>query len=332
MILPRRLSSVLLVSVPILSSLVSLTACAPLKVRMGLRTPLEQTSITSIRAALAKEPAIAPGEKAPLIVSFTGADGRVLETEGKGHGKVLWSDLKLDATVVSANNKGVLSLPADPRVSDGQRGHVTITVPSHPDLRAELEVPLRYDYPYAAYFTGSAGNSGFDGTSGIDGSSGMSGSLDPAHPSSGGDGGNGSKGSDGSRGRDGSDAPAVQVRVTLKPGASPVLLEVEVSARGAKSYYLVDPQEGSLTVSARGGDGGRGGTGGRGGHGGSGGIGSPSGRSGMDGSSGSDGSRGSDGHDGKITVIYDPQAGPYLSAIRGFPKPVMTEQAVPALW
>jgi hypothetical protein len=36
-------------------------------------------------------------------------DGKVLQTEGAGKGKVLWKDLTVAATVVTANQKGVLS-------------------------------------------------------------------------------------------------------------------------------------------------------------------------------------------------------------------------------
>lgn len=91
--------------------LLALTACARVKVRMGWRTPLNQTPISSIHAALPKGAAIAPGEKAPLVVSITEPNGQVLQTEGKGHGKILWRDLKLDTTLVTANQKGDWSAP-----------------------------------------------------------------------------------------------------------------------------------------------------------------------------------------------------------------------------
>ena len=183
---------------------------------------------------------------------------------------------------------------------------MTVTVPSHPDLRADLDIPLRYDYPYAANFSGSSGNNGSDGFSGSSGTTGSTGSMGPNHPSAGGDGGNGGNGSDGSRGGDGGDAPPVLVRVTLKPGPHP-LLQIAVipqiptgkypwsmPATPQEMFFLVDPQEGSLTVIASGGSGGRGGKGGRGGRGGSGGIGSPDGSSGSNGSDGHDGSSGFD--------------------------------------
>ena len=42
---------------------------------------------------------------------LTQPDGKVLQTEGQGHGKVLWKDLTVTATVVTANQKGILSVP-----------------------------------------------------------------------------------------------------------------------------------------------------------------------------------------------------------------------------
>ena len=168
------------------------------------------------------------------------------------------------------------------------------------------------------------------------------------HPSAGGDGGTGGNGSDGSSGGNGGDASPVLVRVTLKSGTHPLLqiavipqistgkspwsLPTTKPAASQETFFLVDPQEGSLTVTANGGSGGRGGKGGKGGSGGSGGMGSPDGHSGSNGSNGSDGFA---GHNGQITIIYDPSAQPYLSAIHvpgQYPEPLFTEQPVPPLW
>jgi hypothetical protein len=112
-------------------------------------------------------------------VKVTLSDGTILLTEGQGEGKVQWKDLAVTANVVVANNKGVLSLPKDPRKSDAKMGHVAVTVPSHPGVHTELDVPFRYDIKFAANFSGSSGLSGNDGLNGMDGTSGSSGSLDP---------------------------------------------------------------------------------------------------------------------------------------------------------
>jgi len=318
-----------------LAAVVALSGCAAIQVKLGMRVYLEKIPITSIQAKQGDGQGMAPGEKSPLIVTVTQPDGKVLTTEGKGHGKVLWKDLTVTPSVVSAGKKGVVVLSRDPRISDGKLPHVSIAVPSHPDLHADLDIPVEYDRQFTANFSGRSGSSGVDGTSGPDGSSGLSGSNDPDHPSAGGDGSDGGSGSDGSNGGDGEDGPPVLVRITLRPGSHP-LLQAGVSARGVEQLFLVDPQGGTLTVLDEGGSGGPGGKGGRGGRGGSGGSGTPDGHSGRDGSDGRDGLNGSSGRGGSITVIYDPHAGPYLGRLKllneGGPKPVFREQTVGPLW
>lgn len=200
---------------------------------------------------------IAPGQKSPLVVMVTEPDGKVLVTDGQGRGKAMWKDLTVTASVVTANQKGIVSLPRDPRVSEGKEPHVTVRVSSHPGIHAELDVPIRYDYHFTSNFSGSPGSSGSDGTDGADGASGSWVSSDPNDPSQGGDCSNGDAGSDGQQGEDGGNAPPVQVRVTLKSESHP-LLQVSVSAAGKLKLYVVDPQGGSLTVKADGGPEGRG--------------------------------------------------------------------------
>jgi hypothetical protein len=314
--------------------LLELSGCTPIKVKLGMKVYLARTPIASIAVSLPKGPGIAPGEKSPLVVVVTEPDGKVLQTEGAGHGKVLWKDLTVTASVATAKQKGILSLAKDPRISDGKLAHVTITVPSHPDIRAELDIPVRYNYAFTSNFSGSSGSSGMNGSDGMAGSSGSMGS-DPNNPSPGGNGGNGTDGSNGQDGGPGGDAPPVQVRVALRSRSHP-LLQVSVTAAGHNRLYLVDPQGGSLTVRADGGSGGSGGRGGRGGQGGSGGMGTPSGSNGMSGSDGRNGFDGSPGRGGSITVTYDPQAKPFLAAIRlsnkGGPTPVFQEEPVAPLW
>jgi len=176
-----------------LASLPALSGCAALQVKMGTKVYLAKLSVSSIEVSQPKGAGIGPGQKSPLVVTVTQPDGKVLTTEGAGNGKVLWEDLKVESTVVAVSKKGVVSLLEDPRVSDGKLPHLVITAPSHPDLRAELDIPLRYDYRYSAYFSGSSGSSGMNGTSGLDGSNGSVGSMDPNHPSAGGNGTDGAR-------------------------------------------------------------------------------------------------------------------------------------------
>lgn len=290
-------------------------ACARLKVWTGARISLEKVPISSLTANLQSPGGLAPGEHAPLVVTLQTRDGKTLQTEGSGHGVVMWQDLAISAEIVQVNNRGIVSMPADPRLSDGKQPHLIVTLPSQPGLQAELNIPLRYDQSFSANFSGPSGSSGMDGQAGTDGSMGSSGSSDPDHPVPGGDGSDGGSGTDGDNGGRGGDALPVEVRVSLRAGSHP-LLQVRVSNAQRQEFFLVDPQGGSLQIKAEGGSGGSGGRGGRGGSGGSGGMGSPDGRRGNDGSSGHDGWSGSDGNAGPITVIYDPQVKPFLACIR----------------
>jgi hypothetical protein len=160
-----------------LLSLLTLTGCASVKNSMGWQPVLlDKISVASIKASLPKGPGMSPGEKFPLLVVLTEPDGKILETSGAGPGKVPWKDLEITASVVTVDQKGVVFLPDDPRISDGKNPHVTITVPSHPDLRAELDIPVRYDHAYTSDFSGTrglSGSSGMDGLSGASGSHGL---------------------------------------------------------------------------------------------------------------------------------------------------------------
>ena len=315
--------------------LLTLSGCTSIKVKLGMRIYLAKTDVTAMQVSLPKGPAIAPGEKLGLVVNFAQPNGKPLMTEGQGKGKVLWKDLTVTPSVVTADQKGNVALPHDPRKSDGKTAHIAISAPSHPDLHAELDIPITYDYNFVANFSGAPGSNGFNGTDGMNGADGISGSTDPNTPSPGGNGGDGTNGSDGQDGGNGGDAPAVTVLVTLRSGAHS-LLQMSVSAAGKRRLYLVDPQGGALSVSANGGAGGAGGKGGSGGHGGSGGSGTPNGSSGSNGLSGRNGFDGLPGKGGSITVTYDPSAKPYLTAIHlsnhGGPAPVFVEAAVAPLW
>jgi hypothetical protein len=209
--------------------------CASMQVRLGWKVYLDRTPVASIEARLPQGPGIAPGGKSALVVVVTEPDGKTLVTEDKGQGKVMWKDLNVTASVVTVNQKGIVFLPRDPRISDGKDGHVTITVPSHPDIHTELDIPVRYDQKFVANFSGTSGFNGMDGMNGTDGTSGRPGSIDPNDPSPGGDGTNGSDGSNGGNGGNGGDAPPVDVRVAL---SSPWLLRRTIRISGSPKLLL----------------------------------------------------------------------------------------------
>src|SRR5581483_327130 len=274
---------------------VALSGCSKLEVKLGTRVEIAKLPVTAMDAHLQGDPGVAPGERTPLVVTFSEPDGTVLSTEGAGKGKVLWKDLSVSATLVSVSKKGAVSLRHDPRASDGKIGHLTITVPSHPGLHADLDVPVRYDYAFVARYGGSDGTAGMDGANGTDGS----------------------------------DGPNVQVMLRQR-SQNPALLQASVTASGSRQrYYLVDPNGGSLTVSSVRGSGSPAGKAGRGGSGGSGGAGMPPGSNGSDGLAGRDGMAGSDGRPGRITVTYDPSAKPFLSALHVPAGATMQESSVP---
>ena len=130
------------------------------------------------------------------------------------------------------------------------------------------------------------------------------------------------------------------VWIRLESGTRP-LLQIKVSSGARQSLYIVDPNGGSLRVTADGGVGGRGGAGGRGGRGGSGGSGFPSGFNGLDGHQGWDGHAGADGAAGTITVSVDPAVQPFMNCVSWSnhsaggspgPAPRITVEPVAALW
>jgi len=314
--------------------LLVLGGCTAMKLRAGLAVELAKTPVSAMEASLPNG-AIAPGEKSPLVVKFTAPNGTVLFTQGKGGGKVMWKDLKVAASIVQVDEKGNTTLTKDPRVSDGKKGHVTVTAPSHPDMRAELDIPFRYDIKYVEDWSGRRGANGLSGSDGLNGTNGSDGSTDPNHPTPGSDGTNGSAGSDGHDGDHGGDASNVDVLVALDPGNFP-LLQVSVAALGRESLFLVDPRGGSLLVKADGGPGGFGGRAGKGGRGGRGGTGTPSGHDGLNGLDGRKGFDGPPGEGGRVTVTYEPQARQFISAIhvsaKNGPPTVFREDQVAPLW
>jgi hypothetical protein len=333
---------------------VALAGCSSLAVWLGLRVRLDKLPVTSVSASMVSKrggpavSALGPGQSARLVLVATTQDGKQFATVGAGSGKVAFDNYTIEPTIVAVSKRGAVSLSSDPRVSEGKVAHLHIITTAHPEIVTDLDIPVRYDIPFVANFSGADGWNGSDGTNGFDGTSGSDGtpaSVDPTTgfpgtPGPGGNGTDGGNGGDGSDGQDGSPAPPVHAWVRLESGVKP-LLQIKVSGGSRESLYIVDPSGGSLKILANGGSGGRGGSGGQGGRGGSGGSGSPPGLNGTDGRPGWDGHAGRDGAGGTITLSVDPAAQPFVSCItwsnhsadRGSgPAPIITVEPVPALW
>jgi len=121
--LPKSVYSTLLSTSGIarlaLASLLALSGgTARLRVKLGMKVYLDKTPISSIQANLSNGQGIAPGQKLPLVVQLTPSDGKVLVTEGKGQGKVMWKDLEVSASVVL----GVSCVLACFRSADNNKG------------------------------------------------------------------------------------------------------------------------------------------------------------------------------------------------------------------
>ena len=337
-------------------ALLATCGCSALAVRLGLRVSLADLPVTAVSASLHSKrdgsavSALGPGRSAQLVIVATTQDGKQYATVGLGKGKVAFDNYTITATVVQVTKSGRVTLPSDPRLSEGQTAHIRIAAVAHPDVIAELDIPVRYDIAFVANYSGAAGANGLDGIAGLDGSSGADGALGTIDATTGligpqgpgGRGSDGGNGEDGSNGQDGSPGVPLQIWLRLESAdTNKPLLQIKVAGGGRQSLYIVDPNGGSLRVVDNGGAGGRGGSGGRGGRGGSGGTGFPSGLSGLDGRPGMDGRPGNAGAGGTITVSVDPAAQSFLGCITWSnrdgngapgPAPVITVAPVPALW
>ena len=325
----------------VLGGVTSMTAgCMALKLALGIRTRLDDKPVTEIKASIADAGGVGPGQSTRLIIVAETKDGKELVTVGPGHGKVLFSSFKFTPTLAEVTTRGYVVMPGDPRVTEGKLSHVHIETLGHPDVTADIDIPVRYDVAFVADRSGPKGVAGYPGSNGRDGINGSDGSTDPRNPSPGHDGSNGGNGDNGGNGSDGGSGENVRVWLTLRPGTHP-MLQARVVGETGESLYLIDPQGGSLTVKADGGPGGNGGAGGSGGRGGRGGSGAPAGRDGRAGANGNPGRDGRDGPPGTIRVSIDPLANPYLDRLHlsnhggngtTGPAPSITIEPVAQIW
>ena len=141
----------------------ALEGCESIAIGLHLRTRLDRVPVTGLAASLSPQPALSPGGRGRLVIIADTADGQKLATVGPGQGKVLFDSFSYEAQVVQVDRKGVVCLPADPRISDGRVPHVHISALGHPDAVTDLDIPVRYDVAFAAHFSGRAGSPGTAG-------------------------------------------------------------------------------------------------------------------------------------------------------------------------
>ena len=337
--------------------LLMLSGCASSDMAPDLGVSLQNIPVTALSASLSPGPGLAPGKSADLVIVAKTADGKELVTMGPGHGKVRLDSFAFESTVAQVSKEGEVSLPADPRASEGQLPHVRITVINHPDIVANLDIPVRYDDGFKADFSGQAGANGANGEDGTNGAAGLDNSAEGPgrNGQNGGPGGNGQNGGDGAPGR------SVHVWLTLKTGSHP-FLQARVANDVDEKLFLIDPNGGSLEVDANGGSGGKGGAGGKGGIGGTGydngnsadeqadqrtgyskmnGSSSGFSANGQSGLPGIPGQPGRGGAAGTIIVSVDPQAQPFLDRLHlsnqsgdgvAGDAPEIRVEPVPAIW
>lgn len=177
--------------------------------------------------------------------------------------------------------QGRVSLSPDPRHTLGKTVSYEVVAIHDPKIRVSGTIPIRYDCDYVARFDGKRGRTGRPGRS-------ASGDQ-PGLP--GGAGGPGGKADD------------IRVSVKVVPGGDKGrLLQVVVTSqsRARAGRILAELDAGSITVSARGGQGGPGGRGGNA----------------QRGKPGDGGKSGDGGEGGAITLVIDPSAEAHYKRVK----------------
>jgi len=286
------------------------------------RVALKEQPVTSIDVRFDKN-AMCPGETGQLSIWAKLKTGEVLGSENLSEGKVRWDSYRVTLNGQRVE-EGRVVVPADP-MAVKIPSRLDIAVDGHPELNTAFTVPIHFKCRFTAEFRGQDGRDGASGQDGENGRRGQDGRSYTVPGKSGfqkDPGGNGSDGRDGRDGQDGEpgrDAEDLEVRVTMAaPSPDLRLLQVKVTGQQSRreAVYLVDPNGGSLVVSATGGSGGDGGRGGHGGRGGDAGDGEPDGNSG-NGGNGGNGANGADGgRGGRITVLVSPAAQAHLPVLQ----------------
>lgn len=187
------------------ASLLALSGCAAVELKLGTRVSLAKIPVASIEASQPKGPGIGPGQKSPLVVTVTEPDGKVLKTEGAGKGKVMWRDLAVTPTVVTVEASVIAAGHHRYYLIDPNGGSLSVKADGGPG--------------------GSGGRGGRGGSGG-------SGGIGSPNGSDGRSGSDGRNGSDGSPGRGG------LITVNYDPKVKPYLAEILTSSlNGPKPVF-----------------------------------------------------------------------------------------------
>src|SRR5262249_41401288 len=97
-----------------------LAGCDSLLVLAGVRMRRRDVPLQSIEVSLGDSRGLVPGGSAQLSAVAHTVDGRTLAMAGTAGGKVLPSSFRFEAGVVTVDRSGVVTLPEDPRLSEGR--------------------------------------------------------------------------------------------------------------------------------------------------------------------------------------------------------------------
>ena len=206
--------------------------------------------------------AAAPGEKYRISVNAVFDNGQQLKV---GSSKLPFNHYRIEVTG-GTFKRGMINITDDPDRIIDHRVTVNIVPLANPVGASTAVYQLDYKKHYRFFNTGFFG---FSGTNGCDGRDGWAGQF-------------GQNGTDGAPGQHGDHAPPVDVYLNayFDQHLGGDILVAEVVSEQKYQKYLINPEGGSLLVTATGGNGGDGGAGGHGG-------------------------RGGDGQDGKVRFIKE---------------------------
>lgn len=308
--------------VSIVFMMVLAIGCAPLAGGANANaggTSLAGRTIQQLTLQLTSGNMICADTETDLVIMAYEQDGTRLVTQGVGKGKVPWSDYRLQAQNATISQSGIVKTLGDPMVLMGQQVGIRVMSAHDKGTRAQLSVPISFACPVTLKFSGADGAPGAQGANGQDGRPGANKPTDGAGAAPGEDGAQGVAGFSGTPGLAGMSGDQIQVDVAGLVGGhqGKLMLQVLVNnfTKGVRSMHLVDPVGGSLTILARGGNGGNGGMGGNGGKGGPAGTGSSDGKGGNGGKGGDGGAGGNGGPGGAIAVYANQSAMPYMHLI-----------------